>query len=319
MTGAATVIVWAALLVAWLVAGVTAVRLASRMWLRQWAEHGLRGAPVPLESVTGPQRLIASGSVAIGFVLATAGALLAARMSVRAPALVGELAIGAAVVVFVAQLTARALARHSTAALAAITLPVLRTAALFAAPALAVARRVGGRPASPGPATERRAVERLLREGELEGVSDRDDALIISGVAEFGDKVVGSVMTPRDQVFAISDATPAQEAAEHVARSAYSRVPVFHGTLDHVTGMIHAFDLLRGPEEALAAPRPVARAASTAPCSALLFQMLRDHQHLAIVHDQTHRTLGIVTLEDLLEELVGDIRDEHDEPAPPTA
>ena len=229
--------------------------------------------------------------------------------------------ICAAVVVFVAQLLARALARHSSAGLASVTLPFLRAAAVVAGPVLSAARRLRGVPTGvpAGPAAERRAVERLLREGELEGVSARDDAVIISGVAEFGDKVVRDVMTPRAQVFAVSDSMEPHAAAEQVAQSAYSRVPVYHGALDRVTGMIHAFDLLRGAGAALAAPRPVAQTSGDTRCSELLFQMLRDHRHLAIVHDTSGRTIGIVTLEDLLEELVGDIRDEHDEPAPTSA
>ncbi len=117
----------------------------------------------------------------------------------------------------------------------------------------------------------------------------------------------------------MADDAEAYGAAERVARTAYSRVPVYHGSLDHVTGMLHAFDLLRGAEQALAAPRPVARTTPGTPCSALLYEMLRDHRHLAVVQDGDHRTLGIVALEDLLEELVGDIRDEHDEPPPPAA
>ena len=144
----------------------------------------------------------------------------------------------------------------------------------------------------------------------------RDDAVIITGVFQFADKRAGEVMTPREQVFAIDDGMDAHEAAELVARSAYSRVPVYRGSLDQVTGLIHAFDLLRGAEQAMAHPRPVAWTTPETLCNTLLFVMLRDHRHLAIVRDANGRTLGLVTLEDLLEELVGDIRDEHDEPAP---
>ncbi len=321
MNAPAMTIVAAALAIAWLVAGVTVVRLASRIWLRHWAERGLRGATVPLDSVTGPQRLIASGSVMVGFVIASAGGALAARAAAPVGTVAWDLVICAAVVVFVAQLFARALARHSTAGLAWVTLPVLRGAAVVAAPVLVAARRIRGVATGvpTGPAGERRAVERLLREGELEGVSARDDAVIISGVAEFGDKLVEDVMTPRAQVFAVADSVDPHSAAEQVAQSAYSRVPVYRESLDDVTGMIHAFDLLRGAEAALASPRPVTQTSAATRCGELLFQMLRDHRHLAIVHDTSGRTIGIVTLEDLLEELVGDIRDEHDEPVPTSA
>ena len=92
-------------------------------------------------------------------------------------------------------------------------------------------------------------------------------------------------------------------------------MPVFDGSLDNVVGMVHAFDVLKLRGERMPELRPVASALATTPCSELLFKMLRTRTHLAIVYDAERRALGLVTLEDLLEELVGDIRDEHDEPA----
>lgn len=317
----AVVIVVVAWVVALLVAGGTAVRLASRFWLRNWAERGLRGVTVPLGSAVRPQRLLSSAAVTNGLVLAVAGALLAAQPGATPRHVAWSLVACAVVILFVAQLLARAVARHSAAEIAPWTLPVLRFSEIAATPVLAASRlmrRAG--PATPRHAAEERfAVERLLREAELEGVAAHEDATIITGVVEFTDKLVRDVMTARADVFAVSDATPPEAAAERVAQSAYSRVPVYHGDLDHVTGMIHAFDLLRGAEEAMSTPRPVATAAPDTRCGDLLFRMLRDHRHLAVVHDESNRTVGIVTLENLLEELVGDIRDEHDEPAPSPA
>ena len=83
--------------------------------------------------------------------------------------------------------------------------------------------------------------------------------------------------------------------------------------------MVHAFDVLKARGETPARLRPVASSAPGAPCNELLFRMLRERLYLAIVRDDAAATLGLVTLEDLLEELVGDIRDEHDEPEPPRA
>jgi magnesium and cobalt exporter, CNNM family len=305
--------------IAWLVAGATVVRLISRIWLRHWAERGLRGGAATAASVDRPQQLLASASVVVGLVLALAGAALASHLDESASRLALELLVCAAVVIFLAQLIARALARHWTAGLAPWTLPVLRAAEVVARPVLWASRQVRRVPsprAPRPPAAERAAVDQLLRESELEGVTVRDDATIITGVVAFADKRVGDVMTPRDQIFAVDAGMDPSEAAELVARSAYSRVPVYRGSLDDITGLIHAFDLLRGAEEALAVPRPVAVTTPETLCNTLLFQMLRDQRHLAIVNDRAGRTLGLVTLEDLLEELVGDIRDEHDEPAP---
>jgi len=94
---------------------------------------------------------------------------------------------------------------------------------------------------------------------------------------------------------------------------------VYNGTLDNIIGMVHAFDVIKARGEMPERLRPVALTTLEAPCNELLFRMRRERQHLAIVRDDGARTIGLVTLEDLLEELVGDIRDEHDEPAPRTA
>jgi len=139
---------------------------------------------------------------------------------------------------------------------------------------------------------------------------------IITGVMSFGEKLVRDVMIPRSEIFAIDRSASAREVAEEFATSAFSRVPVYEGTLDHVVGMVHAFDVLKTGGQRHAALRPVAIAQDATPCKELLFRMLRRSQHLALVQDAQQHTVGLVTLEDLLEELVGDIRDEHDEPAP---
>src|SRR5262249_19201195 len=97
----------------------------------------------------------------------------------------------------------------------------------------------------------------------------------------------------------------------------YSRVPICHGTLDQIVGMVHAFDMIKTHGHMPGRLRPVTFSAPGAPCNELLFRMLRERVHLAIVRDESGHALGLVTLEDLLEERVGDIRDEHEGPDPP--
>jgi putative hemolysin len=104
------------------------------------------------------------------------------------------------------------------------------------------------------------------------------------------------------------------------AQSGYSRIPVYRGTLDEIVGMLHAFDLFKlRPGDPLPV-RPVAATPASRTCGDLLLDMQRERRHLAVVLDEFGGTLGIATLEDLLEELVGEIFDEHDEevrPEPP--
>ncbi|HET9425469.1 MAG TPA: CBS domain-containing protein, partial [Gemmatimonadaceae bacterium] len=150
----------------------------------------------------------------------------------------------------------------------------------------------------------------------LEGIGEREEIAIISGVVEFSEKKVSDIMRGRADIFAIDEDTPPHDLAIRIAAAGYSRVPVYRGPMDNVVGMVHAFDVLKSYGDAMPRIRPVAFAAPGDACNELLFRMLRSRLHLAIVRDADQKVAGLVTLEDLLEELVGDIRDEHDEPAP---
>jgi CBS domain containing-hemolysin-like protein len=122
-------------------------------------------------------------------------------------------------------------------------------------------------------------------------------------------------MTPRTEIVAVSEDTRLSDIARVFAESGYSRIPVYRRTLDEVVGMLHAFDLLRlRPDDALPV-RPVAVVPATRSCGDLLLDMQRERRHLGVVIDEFGGTLGLVTLEDLLEELVGEIFDEHDDGA----
>jgi CBS domain containing-hemolysin-like protein len=160
----------------------------------------------------------------------------------------------------------------------------------------------------------RDGIQTLLREGELEGIGEPDEIEIITGVVEFGEKVLRDVMTQRTDVFALDESTPPAEMARAIARSGYSRVPLYRDSLDEIIGMVHVFDVLKVGAEEKPFVHEVAHAPATKRCSEMLFEMLRGQRHLAVVLDEFGGTAGIVTLEDVLEELVGDIRDEHDDP-----
>ena len=306
-------------LVACLTAGGMAVRSVSRIWLRHWAEQQLRGSIAAEVYLTRPHDLLAGVGTGVALVLVAGGILIGTSATDRSIA--WETAIYIALVILLGQIISRALARRWPTQIAPAVLPLLRASQLIARPANAAVRVLLKRwlPSSTAVAAEHpgESIQDLLREGELEGVGEREEIAIISGVVQFGAKHVRVVMTPRADIFAMDAATPPRILAAGVAQSRYSRVPVFRESLDGVVGMVHTFDIIKsGPDEPPQI-RPVAFASPDAPCNDLLFRMLRERQHLAIVRDDAHRTLGLVTLEDLLEELVGDIRDEHDEPDTP--
>ena len=304
------------LLVACLTAGAMTVRSVSRIWLRHWTERRLRGFGAAVTYLERPHRLLIGASTGVALTLALSGVMIGLKHG--GAQLVVDVGVFVILVVLVGQVLARAVARQWPTYLVPIVAPILRFVEVIVSPIVALGRRA----AAPferqrGRASvdvEREALQDLLREGELEGVGEHEEIAIINGVVEFGAKRVGQVMTPRTEIFALEDTLDARTLASRIAQSNYSRVPIFHGTIDDVRGMVHAFDVLKAGVETLPPIRPVATAAIDAPCNELLFRMLRERRHLAIVRDAAGATVGLVSLEDLLEELVGDIRDEHDEP-----
>jgi len=309
----------ALVLIAVLTAGGMAMRSVSRIWLRHWVEQRLRGSAVALAYLERPQRLIIASSAVIALLLVLSGALIAADHAPSLETMTIQLAIFAALVIVFGQLLPRAIARRFAPAVASALSPLMEGAAVVASPIAAagrIASRPFARPAATLPESERDTIQDLLRKGELEGVGERAEMEIITGVMTFGDKTVREVMVGRDEIFAISRSASPRAIAEEFATSEFSRAPVYDGNLNHVIGMMHAFDVLKLRGDKAPEIRPVAFTRDDAACSELLFRMLRASRHLAIVQDEDERTVGLVTLEDLLEELVGDIRDEHDEPEP---
>jgi len=319
VTSELVVLAVALVLIAVLTAGGMAMRSVSRIWLRHWVEQRLRGSAVALAYLERPQRLIIASSAAVALLLVLTGELIAADHAADLGAMTVRLAVFAALVIVFGQLLPRAIARRFAPAVASSLSPLMEAAAVIASPIAAAGRlasRPFGRPAATLPESERDTIQDLLREGELEGVGERAEMEIITGVMTFGDKTVREVMVARDEIFAISRSASPRAVAEEFATSEFSRAPVYDGNLNHIIGMMHAFDVLKLRGEKAPAVRPVAFTRDNAACSELLFRMLRASRHLAIVQDEDECTVGLVTLEDLLEELVGDIRDEHDEPEP---
>ncbi|AEU37960.1 hemolysin family protein [Granulicella mallensis] len=165
------------------------------------------------------------------------------------------------------------------------------------------------------------AMDALLEAGEEEGVLDEEDRELVRSVVEFGDKVVREVMTPRPEMFAVPGTMSLEEFTAQVNEHGFSRVPVYAGSIDEITGIAFARDLL-GVKDSEAEERKVAelqRPAEFVPESKKVNELLREmqgqKQHMGIVIDEYGGVAGLVTIEDLLEAIVGNIEDEHDAPA----
>jgi putative hemolysin len=162
------------------------------------------------------------------------------------------------------------------------------------------------------------AMDALLEAGEEEGVLDEEDRELVRSVVEFGDKVVREVMTPRPEMFAVAGKTSLETFTAEVNAHNFSRVPVYGDSLDRITGIAFARDLL-GVKDTDAARRTVAQLQrpalfipETKKVNELLREMQRQKQHMSIVIDEYGGVAGLVTIEDLIEAIVGEIEDEHD-------
>ncbi|WP_353066195.1 hemolysin family protein [Tunturibacter psychrotolerans] len=164
------------------------------------------------------------------------------------------------------------------------------------------------------------AMDALLEAGEEEGILEESDRELVRSAVEFGDKVVLEVMTPRPEIFSVPGTLTLQEFTATINEHAFSRVPVYNGSLDHVTGIAFAHDLLKVLDTeadtltVAQIQRPAAFVPETKKVAELLREMQREKQHMRIVIDEYGSVAGLVTIEDLLEAIVGNIADEHDEP-----
>jgi CBS domain containing-hemolysin-like protein len=163
------------------------------------------------------------------------------------------------------------------------------------------------------------AMDALLEAGEEEGILEESDRELVRSVVEFGDKVVREVMTPRPEIFAVPVTLTLKEFTAEIEEHVFSRVPVFRESLDNITGIAFAHDLLQVTDEDAQTltiaqiQRPAAFVPETKMVAELLREMQSEKQHMRIVIDEYGGVAGIVTIEDLLEAIVGNIADEHDE------
>jgi putative hemolysin len=163
------------------------------------------------------------------------------------------------------------------------------------------------------------AMDALLEAGEEEGILEESDRELVRSAVEFGDKVVREVMTPRPEIFAVPEGMSLAGLLEELKQNAFSRVPVFAGSLDHVTGIVFARDLLHVRDADAATgtvgqlQKPAEFVPETKKVAELLREMQMEKQHMRVVIDEYGGVAGLVTIEDLLEAIVGSIADEHDE------
>jgi len=173
------------------------------------------------------------------------------------------------------------------------------------------------RPAAEEP-TSAENIDALISAGTEEGLIQEEDRKLIQSVVEFGDKVVREVMTPRPNIVAITADATLEQLRQLVITEQYSRIPVYEQTIDQVIGFIHVRDMFEMLEEerehgtVRQLVRTIRVVPETKPVSVLMRQMQQEGSHMVIVVDEYGNTAGLATMEDLLEVIIGEIRDEHE-------
>jgi CBS domain containing-hemolysin-like protein len=204
---------------------------------------------------------------------------------------------------------------------------LLRSVGPLATPLVIVLVRRGPSVAAPPPEEDEEEaseaeIQAYLEAGEEAGIFEGEEGEFVESLVDFFDTVVREVMTPRTEMVAVPEETTFRELLRVFAESHKSRIPVYQETVDRILGVVHVKNLvehrLEGSEPSVT---ELARECLVVPESKPLGELLRDfqqeYQQMAIVVDEYGGTSGLVTLEDVLEEIVGDIEDEHDPKQPP--
>ena len=225
------------------------------------------------------------------------------------------------------EITPKLIATRKNIAFAKATSPLLYPCYKIFRPISAVLAKgmagIHGRLRTPGTMISSEDIKTLADLGEREGTLHKDERALIHSIVEFGDTTVREVMVSRLDVHALQEDASLDEAFQMIRNTGHSRFPVYREHLDNVAGILYAKDLIPYLNENGHSAGPfdwtrILRPARFVPLGRKLDDMLEDFQasgtHFAVVVDEYGGTTGIVTLEDILEEIVGEIRDEHDQP-----
>ncbi|MGE0440956.1 MAG: hemolysin family protein [Gemmatimonadales bacterium] len=285
-----------------------ALLTVSRADLAEAVSRRLRGGTESLDWLYSAERELAAAAATTGLGIA----VMAAGLSGVVDGITGQLPLWAVLVLLIVgavpfvlmsgYVLPRLLTAHRATRVAARLRPALRPWARVLGLFL------------PEPARRPVAdIRAFWRQGAAGGASD--ELIMIGNVITFAQRPIREVMTPRTDLAAIPEGAGQDEIRAAFIQSGYSRLPVYRGTVDEIVGMVHVLDLLKVGSTDPVPVRPVGAAPASRASGDVLLDMQRERRHLTVVLDEFGGTLGIVTMEDLLEALVGEIYDEHDETA----
>jgi CBS domain containing-hemolysin-like protein len=289
--------------------GVAAAAV-SQLELTRWVSHRLRGVGRAARLLENPGHLLAIANALTTLGIVCASLAVPALLAETTSTFLGVFTVAAGVPLFVsaAYLVPRVVGRRWAEPIVGRAVPWLDGVGRVLAPL--IPRR------DPSPRT---ALVAVLSGADTEALAAADEMAVVSAVLAFADRPVRDLMIPRTSIVALPEGMPAAEAAHVCAQAGYSRYPVYRGSLDEVIGVVHAFDLLTLQPEDAVPVRPVRAVPGTTSAADLMFEMQRGWGHLAVVLDEFGGTAGMVTHEDLLKDLVGEIFGEHESAVAPEA
>ena len=306
----------------------TALTSVGRLRVRHLAEEGSKAAATLQRLQRNPNRFLSTVLVVntIALILASSVTTLLSLQFIPGAGVLADLGVSLVLSVFLlifAEVTPKTLAIRNAERLALLAATPVDTLASFLRPVLwfitLVARGITGNRAAHGPFLTEEELLTLLHVSEEQGVIEEEEREMIHGIIQIGDKSVREVMVPRTDMDAIEINSGLPEIVALYKEHKHTRMPVFEGDVDHIVGLIHAKDILlffasqSGRQfEIGRILRKVKFTPEQKKVDELLHQMQTEKVHMMIVVDEYGGTAGLVTLEDLLEEIVGEIRDEYD-------
>lgn len=303
---------------------------ANHRRLQRRAEEGQRGARIALQLLKRPERLVATCLVGANFA-EISNTVLATAVLLAWLGPMGELVAALLLpplILLLAEITPKSIGRQQPNRLAQRLAAPLWVSSLILAPFTAVFAGIsrlvlwftGARKTSKLPFITREDLHLVVQKSGPEVDLEVGERRIINRILRFSLRTAGEVMVPLVKVAAVPDTLTVAQALEQFRATPYARLPVYHRRIDNLIGVVHGVDLL-GEEPSDRPLKPFIRPVNYVPeikkIDRLLPEMQRQGIHLAVVMDEYGGAVGIVTLEDLLEEIVGEIADEFDQEASP--
>ena len=303
----------------------TAFTSLNRIRLKTRADDGDKRAARTLALAADFDRLLSTlliGNNIVNNVATTIGAVLFIQLIGSAKGPTVSATVLTVVILIFGEVTPKSLAKERPEAWAIVATPLLRVMAVLLTPVNFLFTqwkkllRVLLRHQDDDGITEEELMG-MVDQAETEGSLDQHESDLIRNAIEFNDMEVSEILTPRVDLEALADTATMEEAAAMYADSGFSRLPIYHDSIDNIIGVLHEKDFYaaycRGVKRLSELKSSVLYTTETARISDLLRQLQQNKVHMAVVVDEYGGTQGIVTMEDIMEELVGEIWDEHDE------